>query len=265
MGVGYDTPTQLALQNVERPAHQAAATLPWRSTMDKLRLAAQLALETFEKFVSNVMTVGQRYTNEGEQILVSIYKLRAALAEPQGEPVATLYGTLPIYDTPPQPKAEPALKQALTDPENQPNQFGVEFLMRGPKFAFKVGVQQFTLDYEPREPGEFEFMRDMLIHAFSSFTPDVKTEPQEPVAWMITDNYERKFLFRLEKPVAYKGETLLPLYTAPQPRREVELTDEEILEIKECYSNEFGLEDKYAKDFARAVIAAYRAKQGETK
>lgn len=87
--------------------------------------------------------------------------LRAALAEPQ----------------------EPVLKQALTDPENQPNQFGVEFLMRGPKFAFKVGVQQFTLDYEPEEPGEFEFMRDALIHAFSTFTSGVKAEQpaeQEP-------------------------------------------------------------------------------------
>ena len=67
------------------------------------------------------------------------------------------------------------LHQARTDPENQPNQYGVEFLMHGSKFAFKVGNRQFTLDYEPTEPGEFEFMRDMLINAFSTFTPDVKT------------------------------------------------------------------------------------------
>lgn len=67
------------------------------------------------------------------------------------------------------------LKQSLTDPENQPNQFGVEFLMHGEKFAFKVGCQQFTLDYEPSEVGDFEFMRDMLIGAFSTFTHDVKT------------------------------------------------------------------------------------------
>jgi hypothetical protein len=75
-------------------------------------------------------------------------------------------------------RAQPAqaghFHQALTDPENQPNQYGVEFLMHGPKFAFKVGAQQFTLDYETTEPGEFEFMRDALIHAFSVFTPDVK-------------------------------------------------------------------------------------------
>ncbi len=80
------------------------------------------------------------------------------------------------------------LYQALTDPENQPNQYGVEFLLRGPKFAFKVGAQQFTLDYEPTEPGEFEFMRDMLIHAFSTFTPDVKTAQAVP---LLTDEEMR--------------------------------------------------------------------------
>lgn len=79
------------------------------------------------------------------------------------------------YTTAAQPSQAGQLHQALTDPENQPNQYGVEFLMHGPKFAFKVGAQQFTLDYEPTEPGEFEFMRDMLIHAFTTFTPDVKT------------------------------------------------------------------------------------------
>ena len=49
--------------------------------MTTLREAAQQALETLEKFVSNELTVGQRYTNEGEQMLASIYKLRTALAE----------------------------------------------------------------------------------------------------------------------------------------------------------------------------------------
>jgi hypothetical protein len=73
------------------------------------------------------------------------------------------------------------LHQALTDPENQPNQHAVQFLMHGPKFAFKVGAQQFTLDYEPTEPGEFEVMRDMLIHAFSTFTPDVKDGQAVPL------------------------------------------------------------------------------------
>lgn len=69
-----------------------------------------------------------------------------------------------------------AVRQALTDPENQPNQFGVTFGMRGPKMYFAIGHQSFTLDYAPEEPGEFEFMRDMLTKAMSVFTPDVKPE-----------------------------------------------------------------------------------------
>lgn len=74
--------------------------------------------------------------------------------------------------------APEALRQILLDPENQPNQYGVQFLMHGPKMAFKIGARQFTLDYEPDEPGEFEFMRDALISAFSIFTPDVKLAQQ---------------------------------------------------------------------------------------
>ena len=77
-----------------------------------------------------------------------------------------------------QPAKAESLRQILTDPENQPNQYGVQFLMHGPKMAFKIGARQFTLVYEPDEPGEFEFMRDALISAFSIFTPDVKLAQQ---------------------------------------------------------------------------------------
>jgi hypothetical protein len=41
-------------------------------------------------------------------------------------------------------------------------------------------VQQFTLDHEPDTQDEFNFMRDMLVHAFSTFTPDVKTTQPAP-------------------------------------------------------------------------------------
>jgi hypothetical protein len=54
--------------------------------------------------------------------------------------------------------------------------------MHGKKMMFKVGVQQFTLDYEPDTQDEFNFMRDMLVHAFSTFTPDVKTTQPAPAA-----------------------------------------------------------------------------------
>ena len=71
------------------------------------------------------------------------------------------------------------LTQALTDPENQPNQYGVEFGMSGQQMHFKIGNQLFRLAYEPDDQEEFEFMKRMLINAFSTFTPDVKTAPQQ--------------------------------------------------------------------------------------
>lgn len=67
-------------------------------------------------------------------------------------------------------------RQALSDTENQPNQYGVEFGMHGEKMMFKIGCQQFTLDYSPDEQDEFECMKKALIHAFSTFTPDVKID-----------------------------------------------------------------------------------------
>lgn len=70
--------------------------------------------------------------------------------------------------------ATATLQQALSDPENQPNQFGITFGMRGRNMYFAIGSQQFLLAHEPNEPGDFEFMRDALISAMSIFTPDVK-------------------------------------------------------------------------------------------
>ena len=70
------------------------------------------------------------------------------------------------------------LHQALTDPENQPNQYGVEFGMSGTHMHFKVGNQLFKLAYEPDEQEEFDFMKRMLVNAFTAFTHDVKTAPQ---------------------------------------------------------------------------------------
>lgn len=75
---------------------------------------------------------------------------------------------------PQQPAKAESLRQILTDPENQPNQYGVEFGMSGQQMHFKIGNQLFRLAYEPDDQQEFEFMKRMLIHAFSTFTPDVK-------------------------------------------------------------------------------------------
>lgn len=112
------------------------------------------------------------------------------------KPVGYLRGILAViahWESRPEPHrwmvpAQPAaqqgaqhLAQALTDRENQPNQYGVEFGMSGTHMHFKVGNQLFKLAYEPDEQEEFDFMKRMLVNAFTTFTHDVKTAPQ-PVA-----------------------------------------------------------------------------------
>ena len=90
------------------------------------------------------------------------------------------------------------LHQVLTDPENQPNQYGIEFGMHGEKMMFKVGVQQFALDYEPDTQDEFNFMRDMLIHAFSTFTHDVKiTPPAAQRQWVGLTGQQKNLIARI--------------------------------------------------------------------
>lgn len=83
----------------------------------------------------------------------------------------------------------------------------------------------------------------------------------EPVAWMVTDIAGRRFLFRLEKPVVYEGETLIPLYPAPQPAKRVPLTDEELRDaLRQCPHDtieNLRVRWLYAKDFARAIEAAH--------
>ena len=62
----------------------------------------------------------------------------------------------------------------------------VDFGKRGKNMFFKIGNQSFLLDYKPEEPGEFEFMKAMLLSAFSRITHGVKTESQ-PVNARILD------------------------------------------------------------------------------
>lgn len=54
----------------------------------------------------------------------------------------------------------------------------VDFGMRGENMFFQIGNQSFLLDYKPEEQGEFEFMKAMLLSAFSRITHGVKTEIQ---------------------------------------------------------------------------------------
>ena len=54
----------------------------------------------------------------------------------------------------------------------------VDFGMRGENMFFQIGNQSFLLDYKPEEQGEFEFMKAMLLSAFSRISHGVKTESQ---------------------------------------------------------------------------------------
>lgn len=53
--------------------------------MSNWRAAAQQALEALEQYTAKELTVGQRYTNEGQGLLDAITALRQALAEPEQE------------------------------------------------------------------------------------------------------------------------------------------------------------------------------------
>lgn len=88
---------------------------------------------------------------------------------------------------------------------------------------------------------------------------------QDPVAWLMRSGKARWVEF--ENPVSGSalppGTTMRPLVfgdTAPHPRREVELTDEEIMELTqgECQDMRW---PSTATHVARAVIEAYKAKQ----
>ena len=66
----------------------------------------------------------------------------------------------------------------------------VDFGMRGENMFFQIGNQSFLLDYKPEEQGEFEFMKAMLLSAFSRITHGVKTESQ-PVNARLLDALKR--------------------------------------------------------------------------
>jgi len=59
------------------------------------------------------------------------------------------------------------VNESMIEPENQPNQYNVEFGMSGTKMFFKIGNQSFTLDYEPDNQDEFDFMKKMICHALA--------------------------------------------------------------------------------------------------
>jgi hypothetical protein len=74
--------------------------------MTTLREAAQRLLTAIDCALPHAPPLG-----EFDFVADAADDLRAALAEPVQEPVATLYGTLPVYDT------DPPQRKPLTDEE----------------------------------------------------------------------------------------------------------------------------------------------------
>jgi hypothetical protein len=66
-------------------------------------------------------------------------------------------------------------QRILAEIDSKPTPTRIEFRMMGPKLAFSIGNQCFTLDHEPDSDDEAEFMKRALCHALSGFAPDVKT------------------------------------------------------------------------------------------
>jgi hypothetical protein len=127
--------------------------------------------------------------------------------QPDGTVIPVDPSELIEASTPQAPQAAQPVQQALTDPENQPNQYGFECFMKGQKMAFKIGNQTFTLDYEPDETEEFDFMRDMLANAFSTFTPDVKTAQQAGAVLKPLSDAESDVLAERQRQISDEGWT----------------------------------------------------------
>lgn len=98
----------------------------------------------------------------------------------------------------------------------------------------------------------FGYWQQGAIYAFGPDAPQPKAE-QEPVAWL------NPYGGVLQQPRTglERSTYTIPLYTAPQPRREVELTDEEIDEV---WNSLIATPDFSRVKIARAVIAAYKEK-----
>lgn len=111
------------------------------------------------------------------------------------------------YIRPPSCDAENAWEAACSYRDAQPAVTleikELEFGMNGEKMCFKVGVQMFTLDYEPETTEDFEFMKKALTDAISNITNVVNTAQAgvqgEPVGHYIgkhSDGDDVAYLYR---------------------------------------------------------------------
>ena len=156
-----------------------------------------------------------------------------------------------------------------TELERERMPVNVEFGMRGENMFFKIGNQSFLLDYKPAEPGEFEFMQKMLLSAFSSITPCVKTA-SEPVNARLLEciseavsAYERYggiCTFEGE-PMIYAS-TLIEIAEIAAEAQQAELVDERVIDrtwVRFCGAFGDGPDAPYP-----GMIAAFETHYGQS-
>lgn len=150
----------------------------------------------------------------------------------------------------------------LAPPQRKPDSITWDVSANNGRVRFTIGVQSFALDYYPEnQDGQLdkkqqEWMCKQLHHALSRLEtnlsqskPDTTCErcgkklgtevtdihtctPKEnqPVAWCIIENDRVHGLVK-SKPAVINSEKWQPLYTAPQKKEWVGLTDEEICDV----------------------------------
>jgi len=145
----------------------------------------------------------------------------------------------------------------------------VEFGMRGENMFFKIGNQSFLLDYKPAEPGEFEFMQKMLLSAFSSITPCVKTA-SEPVNARLLERiseavsaYERfGGICTFEGEPMIHASTLIEIAEIAAEAQQAELVDERVIDrtwVRFCGAFGDGPDAPYP-----GMIAAFETHYGQS-
>lgn len=182
---------------------QGLATLEDGSTVDLVKIQAALNF-AFQSEGSNELAEA---SNE-------LSKITGLQQDPHGE-------FLPSAISAPELKAEPEVVS------NAP---GLEFGMHDGKMFFSVGVQQFTLDYEPQEAEGFEFMKKCLLEAIQPVALRSTTSPslsQKPVAFCVEFKNDSVGKTQLGHPTMDRKEAEEIAALIPSKRKVVSLFREE--------------------------------------
>ena len=139
--------------------------------------------------------------------------------------------------------------------------------------ALQYAYENLPLIHAGEIDEKLEALREALEQPVAQSANTVGDVLQEPVAYVCPSSHVTAdgsmedgpdYLEWADEASDYEKRVGTPLYTAPQPAKRV-LTDEEIdaLPWEPSYGNPMTLNDGL-REFARAVIAAYKAKQEKT-